>query len=538
MTRRRAQIILVVCAVAWILFSTLIAPGVVESAYEGKSHEILNRMVGGRSTHPVEFYLKRWSIASWTALAVAMAALLPLVAFTPGQLLRAWRKYWFRPTPLLYLALLRIVAVGAQLIMLLVEDGYNLRRFAELASLPDSMYKPLPALQLFLLPFGLDARPSFGLLTPIYWMTAVAGIGALLGLKSRFSLLIFAAGNTFLQAFAYSFGDLHHREALMIITLWLLALSPAGGVLSLDRYLASRNSPRRNPLQKKSIFAVWPILLVQNLFALVYLDSALRKLYTGGADWVNGYTLQFYLYSDASRRGNEFGLWLAQQHTAVCVLSWVTLLWEGTFFLVLIFPRLVWVYIPLGIGLHGGMALAGVASFYQFMALYAAFIPLFWNYGGRSLAVKWGLLCGTLATETQEPDRAGQQPIILFDGVCNLCNRWVQFVINRDRRMNLRFAPLQSEVGRNLLVKHGLRPDCLDSIVLIEPDAPYTKSDAALRITRYLSGVWPLTRVLLLIPRALRNWCYEVIARNRYKWFGKENVCMVPSPEDHVRFLE
>ncbi len=412
MTRRRIQVILLVCAVAWILFSTLVAPGIVQSAYDGRSHEFLNRMISGRSAHPVEFYLKKWSIVSWAALVVAMAALLPVVLFTPGQLFKAWRRYWFRPTPLVYLALLRIVAVGTQLILLLVEDGYSLRQFAGLASLPDSMYKPLPALQLFLLPFGLHARPSFALLTVIYWVTAVAGIAALLGWKSRSSLLLFAAGNTFLQAFAYSFGDLHHREALMIITLWLLALSPSARVFSFDSYLARRDSPRRRSLRKNSIFAAWPILLVQNLFGLVYLDSALRKLYASGADWVNGYTLQYYIYSDASRRGSQFGLWLARQHTAACVLSWVTILWEGTFFLILIFPRLVWVYLPLGIGLHAGMALAGVASFPQFLALYAVFIPLVWNYGGRSLAVKWGLLRGCLVTDVPVVDRAFQRPVI------------------------------------------------------------------------------------------------------------------------------
>jgi hypothetical protein len=412
MTRRRVQLILLVCAVAWILFSTLVAPRIVQSAYDGRSYEILNRMISGRSAHPVEFYLKRWSIVSWTVLAVAMTALLPLVLFTPRQLSKAWRRYWFRPTPVVYLALLRIIAVGAQLIMLLMEDGYSLRQLAGLASLPDSMYKPLPALQLFLLPCGLDARPSFALLTVIYWVTAVFGIGALLGWKSRFSLLLFAAANTFLQAFAYSFGDLHHREALMIITLWLLALSPAGRVLSLDSYLGRRNSLRRRSLRKNSIFAAWPILLVQNLFGLVYLDAALRKLYAGGVDWVNGYTLQYYIYNDASRRGSTFGLWLAQQHAAACVLSWITILWEGTFFLVVIFPRLVWLYLPLGIALHAGMALAGVASFPQFMALYAAFIPLLWNYGGRSLARKCGLLRGSLATGMQVTDRGVQQPVI------------------------------------------------------------------------------------------------------------------------------
>ena len=343
MTRRQPQLILLVCAVAWMLFSTVVAPGIVQRAYDGTSFEILNRMVSGRSAHPVEFYLKRWSTVSWTALAVAMTVLLPLVSFTPRQLFNAWRRYWFRPAPVAYLALLRIIAVGAQLIMLLMEKGYGLGQLAGVASLPDSMYRPLPALQLLLLPFGLDARPSFALVTAIYWIAAAAGISALVGWMSRFSLLLFALGNTFLQAFAYSFGDLHHREALMIITLWLLALSPAGGALSLDSYLASPNSSRRRPLQRKSFLAAWPILLVQNLFGLIYLDAALRKLYAGGVDWVNGYTLQYYIYSDASRRGSQFGLWLAQQHAAACVLSWITILWEGTFFLVLIFPRLVWI---------------------------------------------------------------------------------------------------------------------------------------------------------------------------------------------------
>lgn len=412
MTRRHVQLILLVCAVAWILFSTVVAPGIVQRAYDGTSFEILNRMVSGRSAHPVEFYLKRWSTVSWTALAVAMTLLLPLVSFTPGQLFNAWRRYWFRPAPVAYLALLRIIAVGAQLMMLLMEKGYGLGQLAGVASLPDSMYRPLPALQVFLLPFGLDARPSFALVTVIYWITAAAGIGALVGWMSRFSLLLFAVGNTFLQAFAYSFGDLHHREALMIITLWLLAFSPAGGVLSLDSYLTSRNSSRRRPLQRKSFLAAWPILLVQNLFGLIYLDAALRKLYAGGVDWVNGYTLQYYLYSDASRRGSAFGLWLARQHTAACVLSWVTILWEATFFLVLIFPRLVWVYLPLGIGLHAGMSLAGVASFPQFMVLYVVFIPLLWKYGGRAVAVKWGLLRGNVATETPLANRPVQQPVI------------------------------------------------------------------------------------------------------------------------------
>ena len=203
MTRRRAQVILLVCAVAWILFSTLVAPGIVRSAYDGRSHEFLNRIISGQGRHPVEFYLRKWTHISWTAFIGAMAVLIPVIFFTPSQLSIAWIRYWFRPTHLVYLSLLRIIAVGFQLIMLFAENGYSLGRFVGLASLPDSMYKPLPVLQLFLWPLGPDARPSFAVLTAVFWITVVAGVAALLGLKSRCSLLIFAAGNTFLQAFAY-----------------------------------------------------------------------------------------------------------------------------------------------------------------------------------------------------------------------------------------------------------------------------------------------------------------------------------------------
>ena len=116
MTRRQAQIVLLLCGVTWILFSILIAPGIIRSAYAGRSYEIVNRLISGRSEYPVEFYLRKWNIASWMVLIVTIGGLLPVVWFTPRQLFTAWRKCWFRPAPLAYLALFRIIAVGTQLL--------------------------------------------------------------------------------------------------------------------------------------------------------------------------------------------------------------------------------------------------------------------------------------------------------------------------------------------------------------------------------------------------------------------------------------
>ena len=128
--------------------------------------------------------------------------------------------------------------------------------------------------------------------------------------------------------------------------------------------------------------------------------------------------------------------------------------------------------------------------------------------------------------------------IILFDGVCNLCNGAVQFVIKRDKKNMFRFAALQSEVGKQLISERNIDTDAIDSIILIEPGvAYYTKSTAALKIAEELKGVWSLSSILLWLPESLRNIVYDFIAKNRYKWYGKKDQCMVPTPELRDKFL-
>tara|TARA_R110002033_G_scaffold41236_6_gene81836 strand:+ start:1349 stop:1765 length:417 start_codon:yes stop_codon:yes gene_type:complete len=128
--------------------------------------------------------------------------------------------------------------------------------------------------------------------------------------------------------------------------------------------------------------------------------------------------------------------------------------------------------------------------------------------------------------------------IILFDGVCNLCNSSVQYVIRRDKSNAYRFAALQSEIGKKLVEERGIDTSQIDSIILIEPGvAYYTKSTAALKIAQSFGGVWQLTSVFEWIPEKIRDWVYDYIAKNRYKWYGKKEVCMVPSPENNERFL-
>ncbi|MEK4870605.1 MULTISPECIES: thiol-disulfide oxidoreductase DCC family protein [Niallia] len=125
--------------------------------------------------------------------------------------------------------------------------------------------------------------------------------------------------------------------------------------------------------------------------------------------------------------------------------------------------------------------------------------------------------------------------IVLFDGVCNLCSKSVQFIIKRDPHNQFLFASLQSEMGKSLLEKHHLSE--VDSVVLIKEDMYYMESDAALEICRHLSSGWKLLAILKVIPSSIRDPLYQFVARNRYRWFGKQDSCMLPTEEMKKRFL-
>jgi uncharacterized integral membrane protein len=274
------------------------------------------------------------------------------------------------------LAVVRAVIVGVQLSALLPPAG-DLQALLQHSALPDEMYDPLPILHLLVAPIEWTYRPGFEVLQAVYWVVVVTGLTSLFGLLTNVSLLVFAVGNVLLQAFKYSFGDFHHPEGLMMIALAMLALSPSGRVLSVDAWLARlrHGTGEHGPTRHASSFARWPLLVIRWLLALAYLSGAFHKLRVAGFDWMNGHTLQHYVLRDATRWDAPLGLLLGQHLWLMLAASVMTILWEGTFFLVLIFPALAWIYIPLGIGLHTGIWLTMRAGFFTFMALYSAFVP-------------------------------------------------------------------------------------------------------------------------------------------------------------------
>lgn len=134
-------------------------------------------------------------------------------------------------------------------------------------------------------------------------------------------------------------------------------------------------------------------------------------------------------------------------------------------------------------------------------------------------------------------DKIVPKQTILFDGVCNLCNSSVQFVIHRDPHRSFQFAALQSTSGKGLLQEHHLPEGNLYSVILIREGTVYQRSSAALQIARGLTGLWPLLYVFIIVPPLIRNAVYDWIASNRYRWFGEKNECMIPTPELKSRFL-
>ncbi len=131
-----------------------------------------------------------------------------------------------------------------------------------------------------------------------------------------------------------------------------------------------------------------------------------------------------------------------------------------------------------------------------------------------------------------------ENPIVFFDGVCNFCNYWVNFSIKRDRKKILKFAPLQGETAKKIFPQYNIENSETESVILIEKGRAFKDSAAALRIARHLGGGWKLLYGLMIVPKFIRDAVYKWISKNRYKWYGKKDTCMIPAPGVRERFLD
>ena len=177
----------------------------------------------------------------------------------------------------------------------------------------------------------------------------------------------------------------------------------------------------------------------------------------------------------------------------------------------------------------------GVSNLRAFASLRQIFT---WSCGVFHVKINFFSYIMTNTTLLTDTNRVFEHPILLFDGVCNLCNAAVVTVLRHDKAGVFRFAALQSATGQKLLGAHGLSVQNLDSVVMIDGQKVYLRSDVPLEVARRLHGFWPLLTVFGLIPRSVRDAVYSFIARNRYRWWGHRETCMVPDAALRHRFYD
>lgn len=354
---------------AWVLFARWIGPWILATAYRGEGFGFLNRAMAGRNQTPFEVYLRDLHNLDLRILVTAVGVLV----FWMVWIRQGWtlERHWFAPTPRKDLAITRIVLVGTQLAILTVPWILGMEE-PDLTLTDPIFYQPLYALRLLLAPFFWIDRPD-AVFLHVTWVFAVAcGVAALLGLLTRVSMIGLAGASTLLVAHSYSYGEYHHTEALMIIALWALAFSRCGAVLSLDALIRRKRGGA--PVDPLDPFALWPLRLVQWMFALTYFGAGVEKLVNGGRGWFKGTTLAYNFALDALHRNHSLGVWLAERADWLSPLAVTSLLFELSFPLALLVPGLAIWYVAFGISFHMSVYIIHGPPFFEHIALYVVFL--------------------------------------------------------------------------------------------------------------------------------------------------------------------
>jgi hypothetical protein len=263
----------------------------------------------------------------------------------------------------------RIVVVAIEMLWFFPSLDYQI----SLATHNTHFQDPQPLIRLVSLFVPRDGLFTPGGMTAVYAVSMIAGLLAIIGFCTGPALFVYGLCYAFFVSHSYSYADVHHREALYAFFILALAFSPAGRCLSVDAWLRRRRALRLGkPVESgRTDMAMWPLRFLHVLLSMTYFSTGITKLLSGGLRWMNGYTLQNDIFSDAINRGIPLGIWLAHQHTLCILLSIGTILFETFFFVSLFLPRLAPVFFAGGLCFHLGLLVTSGHPFFEHMLLNA-----------------------------------------------------------------------------------------------------------------------------------------------------------------------
>ncbi|MEM1135040.1 MAG: DCC1-like thiol-disulfide oxidoreductase family protein [Bacteroidota bacterium] len=439
------------------------------------------------------------------------------------KLINDIKQFWFAPIPPERLAILRIATGCFSLWYLL--DRFEMLQKVAASGLEN--FKPIGLLYWMEKPLSAEV---------FWWISMIVilfNILYILGWKFKITGPIF--GILMLCFFTYrnSWSMIYHNRNGVILHILILGLVASADAISLD---ANNRKKRGKKAFKANWQYGWPVKLICLATACTYFLSGVAKLAGDLAlAWANGSAMRAQVAVDAIRKsllGAETAPlfdFIYEQTWLFFIMGTLTFVLELGAPFALIRKRIVIAWVALTWMMHWGIFfIMGITFHYQMSGL--IFLSFF------ASEQIWFKLKHKLQ-QKQEKLVASNRPIVLFDGICNLCNASVRFVMERDTNRKFTFASLQSEIGRKLLDKYQL-PQNMSSIILISDNKAYQKSDAVLRISKQLYFPWNLGIAFLIIPRVVRNYVYNFVAVNRYRWFGKQASCSLIPAQEKTRFLD
>lgn len=432
-----------------------------------------------------------------------------------------WLSMWFTPIHASRLSLIRIASGSFMLWYLLSRYDMMLKMVAGGVE----MYQPVGVAAFW-------AEPI-----PVIWFHWILNIGIVLnilfiaGWKHRILGPIFALVVLWLMCYRNSWSMIYHNYNILVLHLLVIAFSSAADTLSLD----SLRSHRQKLKSLEGSQYGWPIRLISAVTVITYFLSGIAKVKGELAwEWFTGAAVRSQVAVDAIRKdmlgsaATPMFEWLYEHVEVFFMMGAGTMIVELGTPLALLHRKIGMLWAALAVLMHWGIYfIMGIEFPYHMSGLiFLSFFPVervWMAFGAGAKAVNTASVRGKYA-------------VVLFDGECNVCNRWVKFIIKRDPRAHFRFASQQSVQGSSLL-SHYQAAENGSSVVLIQNGRAYTRSKAVLLIFRHLGVPWSLLWLGMIIPAGWRDKLYDLFAQHRYLLFGKKERCELPSRSAQNRFL-